>query len=332
VIDGNIGNIPQTTLVAWSSSSNYVVGNVRYDAVDDNSYTCIADISGSPWSNTTSYALNALVGRDGQNWRSQIAGNVGNTPQELLVAWAPSSNYVAGNVRYHTYNDGGDEVTNSFRCIVDISGSSTPPSNDTDNWEEFGTGSGASDVWAVVEPPSTDTTNWASFGTGSDASGVWSSVSPPTPLNPDTLYPNDDFVTDVFGITSVPTSANTDSLSGKPPGVDVTPVTTRQLLLNFLNSYFQYVHIDEGIPRITATLETHLTYGTPNVLTLRISSPLTVESAGIYFGYNSRGPYTFGIIPPHTGPLNDAPIAPYYGLMISRGSTVVQATYPIVCD
>jgi hypothetical protein len=175
-------------------------------------------------------------------------------------------------------------------------------------------------------------------------------------------------------------------LSGKPPGVDVTEVTTRQLLLNFLNSYFEYIYQvgqneptnnwssvvvydigDEVIyggsyfvsnvennlnvipsaesdnwqvigvvgyspPRITATLETHLTYGTPNVLTLRISSPLTVESAGIYFGYNSRGPYTFGIIPPHTGPLNDAPIEPYYGLMISRGSTVVQARYPIVCD
>ena len=101
------------------------------------------------WSDIIPYGLNAMVERDGFNWRSEIAGNVGNIPQALLLPWLLSSNYVEGNVRY----DVG--ANKSYLCINDISGSTTPPSGDTTNWQEFQVGSDASDVWysmgAVVE-------------------------------------------------------------------------------------------------------------------------------------------------------------------------------------
>ena len=101
------------------------------------------------WSDIIPYALNAMVERDGFNWRSEIANNIGNIPQTLLLPWLLSSSYVEGNVRY----DVG--ANKSYLCINDISGSTTPPSGDTTNWQEFQVGSDASDVWyqmnAVVE-------------------------------------------------------------------------------------------------------------------------------------------------------------------------------------
>lgn len=140
----------------------------------------------------------------------------------------------------------------------------------------------------------------------------------PDELIPFTLFPNDsDAVIEypesgIQGITNVPTDS----------------VTTRQLLINFLNNYFQTL---PGIPRITASLETHLTLGTPNVLTLRVDNDLDVESAGIYFGQGSRGAYTLGIVAPYAG-TGDPPVLSYYGLMIRRDERVVQARFPIVCD
>lgn len=101
------------------------------------------------WSDITSYALNDMVERDGYNWRSEIAGNVGNIPQPLLAPWLLSSSYVIGNVRY----DVG--ANNSYLCIANVSGSTTPPSGDPTNWSFFQVGSNAEDVWfqmnAVVE-------------------------------------------------------------------------------------------------------------------------------------------------------------------------------------
>jgi len=101
------------------------------------------------WSDITTYALNDMVERDGYNWRSEIAGNVGNIPQALLLPWILSSSYVVGNVRY----DVG--ANNSYLCIANVSGSTTPPSGDPTNWSFFQVGSNAEDVWyqmgAVVE-------------------------------------------------------------------------------------------------------------------------------------------------------------------------------------
>ena len=101
------------------------------------------------WSDATTYALNDMVERDGYNWRSEIAGNVGNIPQALLSPWLLSSNYVVGNVRY----DVG--ANNSYLCIANVSGSTTPPSADPTNWSFFQVGSNAEDVWfqmnAVVQ-------------------------------------------------------------------------------------------------------------------------------------------------------------------------------------
>jgi hypothetical protein len=101
------------------------------------------------WSDIIPYALNSVVERDGFNWRSEIAGNVGNIPQAFLSPWLLSSNYVAGNVRY----DVG--ANNSYLCINSVSGSTTPPSADPTNWQFFQVGSNAEDVWysmgAVVQ-------------------------------------------------------------------------------------------------------------------------------------------------------------------------------------
>jgi len=98
------------------------------------------------WSDITTYALNAMVERDGYNWRSEIAGNVGNIPQALLAPWLLSSSYVIGNVRY----DVG--ANNSYLCIANISGSTTPPSADPTNWSFFQVGSNAEDVWYQMNP------------------------------------------------------------------------------------------------------------------------------------------------------------------------------------
>ena len=46
-IADNRGNIPQALLTDWTSGSDYVVGNVRYDTIANKSYLCTADISGS---------------------------------------------------------------------------------------------------------------------------------------------------------------------------------------------------------------------------------------------------------------------------------------------
>jgi len=101
------------------------------------------------WSDIITYALNSVVERDGYNWRSEIAGNVGNIPQTLLAPWLLSSSYIIGNVRY----DVG--ANNSYLCIANVSGSTTPPSGDPTNWSFFQVGSNAEDVWysmgAVVE-------------------------------------------------------------------------------------------------------------------------------------------------------------------------------------
>jgi hypothetical protein len=101
------------------------------------------------WSDATTYALNDMVERDGYNWRSEIAGNVGNIPQALLQPWLLSSNYVVGNVRYET------GINNAYICIANVSGSTTLPSADPTNWSFFQVGSNAEDVWyqmnAVVQ-------------------------------------------------------------------------------------------------------------------------------------------------------------------------------------
>lgn len=46
-IADNRGNIPQALLESWTSGSNYVVGNVRYDTIANKSYLCTTNISGS---------------------------------------------------------------------------------------------------------------------------------------------------------------------------------------------------------------------------------------------------------------------------------------------
>lgn len=101
------------------------------------------------WSDIVPYALNDMVERDGYNWRSEIAGNVGNIPQAFLTGWIFSSNYVVGNVRFQA------GINNAYICIQNVSGSTTLPSADPTNWAFFQVGSNAEDVWyqmnAVVE-------------------------------------------------------------------------------------------------------------------------------------------------------------------------------------
>jgi hypothetical protein len=101
------------------------------------------------WTQFNPYALNDMVEYNGYNWRSEIANNIDNIPQALLTEWMSSSVYVIGNVRY----DVG--ANNSYLCIANVSGSTTPPSSDPTNWSFFQVGSNAEDVWyqmnAVVE-------------------------------------------------------------------------------------------------------------------------------------------------------------------------------------
>jgi uncharacterized protein (DUF2345 family) len=101
------------------------------------------------WVQFNPYASGDKVEYDGYNWQSQIANNIDNIPQALLTEWASSSVYVVGNVRY----DVG--ANNSYLCIGNISGSTTPPSSDPTNWSFFQVGSNGEDVWyqmnAVVE-------------------------------------------------------------------------------------------------------------------------------------------------------------------------------------
>ena len=101
------------------------------------------------WSDATTYALNDKVEWDGYNWRSEIAGNVGNIPQAFLSPWLLSSDYVVGNVRYQA------GINNAYICINSVSGSTTPPSADPTNWSFFQVGSNAEDVFyqmgAVVQ-------------------------------------------------------------------------------------------------------------------------------------------------------------------------------------
>jgi hypothetical protein len=98
------------------------------------------------WIDATTYALNDMVERDGFNWRSEIAGNVGNIPQAFLSPWLLSSDYVVGNVRYET------GINNAYLCIANVSGSTTPPSADPTNWSFFQVGSNAEDVWYQMNP------------------------------------------------------------------------------------------------------------------------------------------------------------------------------------
>jgi hypothetical protein len=118
------------------------------DVVNLKNLTLTTDLNAT-WLDATTYALNAMVERDGFNWRSEIAGNVGNIPQALLQPWLLSSNYVVGNVRYQA------GINNAYICINNVSGSTTPPSADATNWSFFQVGSNAEDVWyqmgAVVQ-------------------------------------------------------------------------------------------------------------------------------------------------------------------------------------
>jgi uncharacterized protein (DUF2345 family) len=98
------------------------------------------------WVDATTYALNDMVERDGYNWRSEIAGNVGNIPQAFLSPWLPSSNYVVGNVRYQA------GINNAYICINNVSGSTTLPSADPTNWSFFQVGSNAEDTWYQMNP------------------------------------------------------------------------------------------------------------------------------------------------------------------------------------
>ena len=59
-IAGNVGNIPKAFLSPWLLSSDYVVGNVRYEAGINNAYLCIANVSGSttpPSSDPTNWSF-----------------------------------------------------------------------------------------------------------------------------------------------------------------------------------------------------------------------------------------------------------------------------------
>lgn len=141
LIQSDTGLTINNTGVTTTDFSAGVVENVK-------TLTLTTDLNAT-WSDIVSYALNDMVERDGYNWRSEIAGNVDNIPQALLLPWLLSSNYVVGNVRY----DVG--ANNSYLCIQNVSGSSTVPSADPTNWSFFQVGSNAEDVWyqmgAVVE-------------------------------------------------------------------------------------------------------------------------------------------------------------------------------------
>jgi len=93
------------------------------------------------WSQSTIYAMNDVVERDGFNWRSEISGNRDNLPQTFLSPWLLSSTYLVGNVRYDTGSG------NAYICINDVSGSTTPPSADPTHWAYFQMGMSAEDVW-----------------------------------------------------------------------------------------------------------------------------------------------------------------------------------------
>ena len=146
--DNSTGQLVVTTsdglTINTSTSTDFSAG----DVVNLKNLTLTTALNPT-WSDIIPYALNAMVERDGYNWRSEIANNIGNIPQAFLTPWLFSSSYVEGNVRY----DVG--ANKSYLCINDISGSTTPPSGDTTNWQEFQTGSSAEDVWiqmnAVVQ-------------------------------------------------------------------------------------------------------------------------------------------------------------------------------------
>ena len=127
-----------------TTSTDFAAG----DVVNLKNLTLTTDLNPT-WSDIITYALNDMVERDGYNWRSEIAGNVGNIPQALLQTWLTLSNYVVGNVRYET------GINNAYLCIANVSGSTTLPSADPTNWSFFQVGSNAEDVWyqmnAVVQ-------------------------------------------------------------------------------------------------------------------------------------------------------------------------------------
>ena len=146
--DNSTGQIVVTTSDGLTIDTNTSTDFSAGDVVNLKNLTLTTDLNPT-WSDIVPYALNDMVERDGYNWRSEIANNVGNIPQALLLPWLLSSSYVEGNVRY----DVG--ANNSYLCINDISGSTTPPSGDTTNWAFFQVGSNAEDVWysmgAVVQ-------------------------------------------------------------------------------------------------------------------------------------------------------------------------------------
>ena len=139
VIDTGAGLTIDTT-----TSTDFSAG----DVVNLKNLTLTTDLN-PIWSDATTYDLNDMVERDGYNWRSEIADNVGNIPQALLQPWLLSSDYVVGNVRYQA------GINNAYICIANVSGSTTLPSADPTNWSFFQVGSNAEDVWyqmnAVVQ-------------------------------------------------------------------------------------------------------------------------------------------------------------------------------------
>ena len=146
--DNSTGQIVVTTsdglTINTNTSTDFSAGVVE----NVKTLTLTTDLNPT-WSDAVPYALNSLVERDGYNWRSEIAGNVGNIPQALLSPWIFSSSYIIGNVRYDV------AANNSYLCIANVSGSTTPPSADPTNWSFFQVGSNCEDIWyslgAVVQ-------------------------------------------------------------------------------------------------------------------------------------------------------------------------------------
>jgi len=143
--DNSTGQMVITTSDGLTINTNTSTDFSAGDVVNLKNLTLTSALNPT-WSDIVPYALNAMVERDGYNWRSEIAGNVGNIPQALLAPWLLSSSYIIGNVRY----DVG--ANNSYLCIANVSGSTTPPSSDPTNWSFFQVGSNAEDCWYQMNP------------------------------------------------------------------------------------------------------------------------------------------------------------------------------------
>jgi hypothetical protein len=114
-----------------------------------NSMTMTTQLAGVlAWSNATSYVVNNKVSITNtiiRTYYNCVRVNKNLDPTAPVPNWISAANYVVGNV---VFSSGL-----VYRCLVNVSGSTTPPASDPTNWTNLGlTTNSILNFWVVFSP------------------------------------------------------------------------------------------------------------------------------------------------------------------------------------